>query len=522
MTQERPRRRLRRLLGSLRTRLTVTFVLLLATVLAALGAYQYVALQRNLVNTRVDSLRGDLDEGVALLHRLAPAATSAGRPVAEIDRARNLRNSVCTGVDDKSVTGASAPALLAGALSCAIAKSSGRTVTVVVVDSNLNVVATAGRPAGDLPRLDSASLRQASGSATHSDPVVLSTSEGNQLAVAFPLDQALGTATPVHAVVQLATPTQPIDDVLAGQRRQLVTGALAVLLLAALAGLLLTGRALAPLRRLQETAGRLAAGDLRARSRIVPRDDEVGALAHSFDDMAERIEEAFAAQQEQEARVRRFIADASHELRTPVTALKGYIEVLQRGVSRDPESLDAALGAMGREAERMRILVLDLLTLARVDASTRDAVEPLPIDQVISSVLDDGVPGMPAEVERRLDSGASVLADRASLVTIARNLLINACKYAPGARQVWETFDTEPGKAGFRVTDSGPGIPSADLPHVFERFYRGEKTRAREEGGSGLGLSIVQGLARALGGDVAIASEEGRGTSVTVWLPAAG
>jgi len=99
-----------------------------------------------------------------------------------------------------------------------------------------------------------------------------------------------------------------------------------------------------------------------------------------------------------------------------------------------------------------------------------------------------------------------------------RNLLVNACKYAPGAPQRWSTA-VDGARARLDVHDDGPGIPALDLPHIFERFYRGEKTRAREEGGSGLGLSIVQGLARSQGGDVAVYSAEGTGTTVSVWLP---
>jgi signal transduction histidine kinase len=113
------------------------------------------------------------------------------------------------------------------------------------------------------------------------------------------------------------------------------------------------------------------------------------------------------------------------------------------------------------------------------------------------------------------------MADRNALTAIVRNLLGNATKYAPDAPQRWTT--AAGGDRGvLSVHDDGPGIPAADLPHVFERFYRGEKTRAREEGGSGLGLSIVQGLAGAMGGDVSLQSEEGRGTTVVVRLPLAG
>jgi signal transduction histidine kinase len=126
---------------------------------------------------------------------------------------------------------------------------------------------------------------------------------------------------------------------------------------------------------------------------------------------------------------------------------------------------------------------------------------------------------MPAELERQFAAQpVMVTADRGSVVTVARNLLVNACKYAPGARQVWST-EAQDGQARFSVLDAGPGISAADLPHLFERFYRGEKTRAREEGGSGLGLSIVQGLVHAQGGEVSIESEETRWTRVTVQLP---
>jgi two-component system, OmpR family, sensor kinase len=506
-------RRLRRALGSLRFRLTATYVVLVAILLAGLGTYQYLALQNNLVNNRVDTLRGDLAAGTDLVKRISATIPVAGEP----RRATALRNTVCAGVEDHATNGGVSSAVLgAEALACAVSKSSGRTVNVVVLDrSNLDAIATAGDLPASIPRLDSSALQQAFSTGT-SSAQILSSSAGNELAVAFTISG--GNSDTAVGVAQLATTTGPIDDVLSSERFQLIAGGVAVLVLAAVAGILLTGRALAPLRRLTETARQLAGGDLRARSRVIPRDDEVGTLAHSFDDMAERIEQAFGAQQQSEARMRRFIADASHELRTPVTAIKGYLDVLRRGAGRDPEALAAALEAMSRESERMRGLVLDLLTLARVDAQRTHDTERLQIDSVIGSVLDEGVPGMPEQLLRELNSDAEVVADRESVVTIARNLLVNACKYAPGARQVWTTF-ADGDRAGFRVADDGPGIPRADLPHVFERFYRGEKTRAREEGGSGLGLSIVQGLARALGGDVAIESVEGAGTTVTVWLP---
>ena len=266
------------------------------------------------------------------------------------------------------------------------------------------------------------------------------------------------------------------------------------------------------MRRLTATAEQLAAGDLAARSRLTPSSDEVGQLAGSFDHMADRIQEAFAAQQDSEAQVRRFIADASHELRTPMTALKGYIDVLRRGAGREPAALDAALEAMSNESERMRVLVLDLLTLARLDAQRESHPEDFDLNVTVGALLNEGVPGMPAVVERTFAPGALMRArrpqrgehDRAQ--PARQRLQVRArCSAATGAPP------STAGWARLEVRDEGPGIPAADLAHVFERFYRGEKTRAREEGGSGLGLSIVQGLARAQGGDVAHPQRRRRG-----------
>jgi two-component system OmpR family sensor kinase len=355
---------------------------------------------------------------------------------------------------------------------------------------------------------------------TRSNPDVVSGAGGeDQLVVGFPIRAGVNGGT-VCGVAQLSTSLSPQERVLGDELVLLAAGSAAALLIALIAGVLLTSRALQPLRRLTATSQRLAGGDLRARSGVENRHDEIGVLARSFDDMAARIEESFAAQQASEERTRRFIADASHELRTPITALKGYIDVIRRGATPEPKALDAALEAMAKEAERMRVLVLDLLTLARLDAQQTTTPELIDLSVAVAHHLDEGVPGMPDHLERHLRPGVLAKVDRNALATIIRNLLVNACKYAPGAPQAWVTGATSD-RAFIEVRDQGPGIAAADLPHVFERFYRGEKTRAREEGGSGLGLSIVQGLARANGGEVAIDSVEGHGVTVTVWFPAA-
>ena len=365
--------------------------------------------------------------------------------------------------------------------------------------------------------MDAADLAVAFGGQS-SPPRVINTSSGSWLAVAFPAQtRAHGLGL---AVIQVSVPMRPINDVLDRVLVLFVLGSAVVLLLTTGAGLYLTKRSLRPLHQLGATAGQLAAGDLRARTRT-DRDDEVGVLAKAFDDMAERIEELFTAQQESEQQVRRFIADASHELRTPITALKGYIDIMKRGAGRDPASLDSILASMSLEADRMRLLILDLLTLARIDALKKVESGNVDVRTLVARVLDEGVPNMPGAIERNLGAGPAVAdVEENALETVLRNLLVNACKYAPGAPQEW-TVSTAKGHVMISVHDHGLGIPAADLPHVFERFYRGEKTRAREEGGTGLGLSIVKGLVETHGGTVGVASQEGIGTTVTVTLPAA-
>jgi two-component system, OmpR family, sensor kinase len=503
--------RLRRALGTLRWRLTLTYVGLLALLLAALGAYQYVTLQRNLVSVRVDSLTGDFDQVRTEIARLLPRTA---RSAADVTR---VLNALCV-----RLNGGGATALVTAPerqFAVALTTASGRTATAVVYNASLQAVAATPGDIVDAPRLSDTGLRHVLDAHARSAPEVLDTPSGQQLAVAFPVGTVRGGGA--CGIAQLSTTTEPIDAVLSGERARLAVGGGAVLLIALLLGLWLTSRALRPLSRVTATAEKLAGGDLGARSGLDAA-DEVGTLGRTFDVMADRIEAAFAAQAESESRMRRFIADASHELRTPVTALKGYIDVIRRGAAHDPAALDAALESMAHEADRMRGLVLDLLTLARIDAQR--PLEPAPLDlrEPVAEVLDEGVPGMPEEITRELDGApVVVMADRNAVVTIARNLLTNACKYAPGARQRWQT-SIEDGHGVLSVHDDGPGIPEADLPHLFERFYRGEKTRAREEGGSGLGLSIVQGLAQAQGGSVTVQSVEGMGTTFTVRLPLAG
>jgi two-component system OmpR family sensor kinase len=469
---------------TLRWKLTFLYAGLLAVVLAALGAYTYVSLRSSLISVRVSTLAEDVNVGRALFARAGP------------------------------ITRAQAPVRLATFVAIASGESAG--VIVWNNESGVPAAQVAGSYGGvqKLPRLDAQHVYQAI-AGQETSPQVIDNSAASSLVVAFPgVTHAHGLG---DVAIEVAVPMKPTTDVLNRMLVLFVLGSIGALLVTAVGGALLMRRSLKPLQKLTGTAGRLAGGDLTARAEL-KSNDEVGTLGTAFDDMASRIESLFAAQQEQEQQVRRFIADASHELRTPITALKGYIDIMHRGAGRDPASFEAILDSMGREAERMRKLILDLLMLARLDARTPTAPDSFELRNVVNQVLDDGVPGMPSSLTRDFPpDDVMVLAGRDSVETVLRNLLINACKYAPGAAQTWSILPRND-SVDVVVADQGQGISAEDLPHVFERFYRGEKTRTREEGGSGLGLAIAKGLVESQGGKITITSTEGNGTTVKVTL----
>ncbi len=296
----------------------------------------------------------------------------------------------------------------------------------------------------------------------------------------------------------------------------LVSGSVAAVLLAAVVGWMSAHRALKPLDTITKTALQISrADDL---SRRIPLEgvahDEVGRLAQAFNDTLERLERLFNTQ-------RRFLADVSHELRTPLTTIRGNVDLLRRMGGADPTSLDA----IQSETERMSRLVGDLLLLAQSDAGTLPlAREPVELDTLLlevyreAQVLAGGVNLSIGEIDQ-----ARVLGDRDRLKQLMLNLVSNALKFTPEGGRVSLGLSLVNGWARVVVSDTGVGIPTEELPHVFERFYRVDKARTRSEGGAGLGLAIAQRIAQVHGGRIEAASDgaTGRGSTFSVWLPLA-
>ena len=285
---------------------------------------------------------------------------------------------------------------------------------------------------------------------------------------------------------------------------------------ASLGGLFLAGRALSPIDSLTRLARRLSAEDLSQRLNLRLPDDEVGRLARTFDEMIARLEDAFRRQ-------RRFTADASHELRTPLTAIKGQVEVaLER--DRDAESYREVLRSVNADADRMIRLVSSLLTLARADAG-QVAIHRENV--ALRGVVQDAADHVRPEADR---SGVSLIvqpgndvgvqADPDLLLQLTLNLLDNAVKYtAVNSGSVQVSLRNTGTFAELVVADTGPGIPPEHLPRIFDRFYRVDKARSRADGGAGLGLSISRWIAEAHGGSIEAQSAPGEGSRFTVRLP---
>jgi len=352
-----------------------------------------------------------------------------------------------------------------------------------------------------------------------------------------------GQPAGTYGIVELTTTFPHVQHILSVLHLILLFSLLAALAAGLLIGGPLTSQALQPLTRMAQVARRIADGDLSQRVRLPHGGDEIGQLTDTFDEMVSRIEQAFGAQAASEERMRQFIADASHELRTPLTSIRGYLDVLLRGAKDDPATADEVLRATRREAERMTRLVNDLLTLARLDAGRPLELQPLDLIALAGEAVDQArILAGEREVTLRTDGAGRLIApadgDRIKQVLLI--LLDNALKYGrpgPDGRvqvSVWRT----PQFAQVSVSDNGPGIPASDLPHIFDRFYRAQRSAqhrrmstppdaparqgqhaASQRDGTGLGLPIAQAIARAHGGNLAVQSQEGAGTTFTLSLP---
>ena len=290
-------------------------------------------------------------------------------------------------------------------------------------------------------------------------------------------------------------------------------------------------RTFEPLARVEQTAAKIAAGDLSQRIEDYNPSNEIGNLAISLNTMLAQIESSFNAQAKSEAKMRRFVGDASHELRTPLVSIRGYSELYRQGALPNDEAVATAMGRIESESKRMGQLVEDLLTLARIDERRESKLAPFDLFHLAVDASNDAYATSPDRevslvglTDDVAPTSAPVIGDESRMRQVVANLLTNAMRYTPAGTPLEIAVGVREGVPGYplsviEVRDHGPGIHGEDRERVFERFYRTDTSRSRETGGTGLGLSIVAAILEQHDGSVHIEETSGGGATFVISLP---
>ncbi len=290
-----------------------------------------------------------------------------------------------------------------------------------------------------------------------------------------------------------------------------------VLILAGFGGWFLAGKSLRPLKDLTQRARTITVHQLNQPLTVSNAGQEIQELIDVFNEMIRRLDDSFQ-------QIKRFTADASHELRTPLTVIRGESEVALR-TERSPEAYQDVLRRILEESQYMTRIVESLLLLSRIDAGQlqlrKERVDLSEIVRQVTREFEVLLKQKNMRLTEHLLPEAPVVGDAERLKQVVKNLLDNSWKYTEPGGKIDISVRRENAHVTLRLSDTGIGIPAADLPRIFDRFYRVDKSRSRKIGGSGLGLSIVKWIVDAHDAQMAIHSEEGKGTTVTVTFPAA-
>ena len=290
-------------------------------------------------------------------------------------------------------------------------------------------------------------------------------------------------------------------------------------------------RTFEPLARVEQTAAKIAAGDLSQRIEDYNPSNEIGNLAISLNTMLAQIESSFNAQAKSEAKMRRFVGDASHELRTPLVSIRGYSELYRQGALPNDEAVATAMGRIESESKRMGQLVEDLLTLARIDERRESKLAPFDLFHLAVDASNDAYATSPDRevslvglTDDVAPTSAPVIGDESRMRQVVANLLTNAMRYTPAGTPLEIAVGVREDVPGYplsviEVRDHGPGIHGEDRERVFERFYRTDTSRSRDTGGTGLGLSIVAAILEQHDGSVHIEETSGGGATFVISLP---
>ena len=317
-----------------------------------------------------------------------------------------------------------------------------------------------------------------------------------------------------------ALPLTNVDDTITRLIAvEIVATAIILLLLAAVAWWVVR-LGIRPIKQMSRTAEQIASGDLSPRVPEVSPSTEAGQLGVALNHMLERLDSAFTERTESQERLRRFVADASHELRTPVTTIRGYAELYRAGGLRDPEHLDEAMRRTEQEAVRMARLIDDLLSLAKLDEGRPLDQRPVDLSRLVADAARDAAAVDPGrQITTELNGPVVVSGDEDRLRQVIANIVGNAVVHTPATTPIELAVSADGAVGRIAVIDHGEGMTPDVAARVTQRFYRADLARARDRGGSGLGLSIADAAVSAHGGAIAVDSAPGRGTTVTVTLP---
>jgi two-component system OmpR family sensor kinase len=325
----------------------------------------------------------------------------------------------------------------------------------------------------------------------------------------------------VIGIIQVNMNTKPLRDVLIRQFLTFLSLSLLALIGGMAAFIPVLKRTLIPLSKMVDTVEQIDAGKLAERFPSHQGQSEIDHLAESFNGMLERLEASFEAEKEAKEQMRRFVADASHELRTPLTSIHGFLEVLLRGAANHPDQLHKALKSMYGESARLNKLVHDLLLLAKLDRTPHMELAEGFLDTVVLDMEPQlRILAGNRKLSLSIESNLKCKYDPDKMKQVILNLFQNAVQHTdPEKGHIQISLTGEKGGVQLTVQDNGPGISEKHLPHVFDRFYRIDSSRARKNGGAGLGLAITKSIVDAHGGTIRVNSKEGEGCIFRVWLP---
>jgi two-component system OmpR family sensor kinase len=411
---------------------------------------------------------------------------------------------------------------------------SGPDITVAVLDTQGNVITTTQALQGDSqPVAEPVTAQQVAEVLSSKKPlqwtvrrpdgtrqVVVLTAVTSQQS-AFPAGGQDQQTQPVTLLVEQSASLAAADDALTSLGIILVLGVIGGTVVGVALVLLFTRAVLRPLDRVADTADAIASGDLHRRLDLPEGRSEVARLGKAFDYMVGRLVASLETQ-------RRFVADASHELRTPLTSLKGLAEILVIGAhGNDTRVIEQSAQAINGELDRLIRLVTDLLTLSRLDntgTSPTPHIRHAAMD--VCATVSAAVTQMSGSAEARgvrlsqeCPAPLAITGDAGQIKQVLLNLIDNALRHTPRGGEVSVKAAPGPNSVSIEVTDTGSGINPKDLPHIFERFYRGDISRTRATGNSGLGLAIVHSIVEAHGGTIDVESTPGQGTRFTIHLP---